>query len=516
MLNRFFGNNFHTHLHIFGLCCVAAGVPFNKIMMSLAMMLIVVNLFIEGEFKLYFQHLKSNKIYLLVLGFFLLHVIALLWTSNFDFALHDLKVKLPFLVIPTIIAAKPITKTNYINLILASILLSTVTLSLINFFSYHTFFSGETQFNFREMSLFTSHIRFGIIISMVVGIALHFIRKSTGNKLAFVLVIIWLTFYTIYSQVISGWISLLLVFSIYGIYVLRRKYKWILLTSFGLFSVLFIFLLSWLFSPVIINKDNYVDIEKYTAEGNQYSHVFGVVDPETEKPIHLYVCSKELKREWPKRSNFPIDSLDNKGQSIYETLIRFLASKNVKKDAVGLSRLSHDEIIGIENGVTSALMNGVMERLYGIKYQLINKSNPNNHSLLQRLEYWKTALEIANKNILIGVGTGDVQDAFNSQYERNESLLNLDKRRRAHNYYLTVQITFGIVGLLYFLLLLFNFVRFNYRENQMIGVIFILIIIVSFFLEDTIETQTGVTFFGLFYGLFSFKHPSNNDIKLEL
>ena len=154
MLNRFFGNNFHTHLHIFGLCCVAAGIPFNKIMMSLAMMLIVVNLFIEGEFKLYFQHLKSNKIYLLILGFFLLHVIALLWTSNFDFALHDLKVKLPLLVIPTIIAAKPITKTNYINLILASILLSTVVLSLINFFSYHTFFSGETQFNFREMSLF--------------------------------------------------------------------------------------------------------------------------------------------------------------------------------------------------------------------------------------------------------------------------------------------------------------------------------------------------------------------------
>ena len=209
MLNRFFGNNFHTHLHIFGLCGVAAGVPFNKIMMSLAMMLIVLNLLLEADFKPYFQNLKTNKLYLFILGFFLLHIISLIWTYNFDYALHDLKVKLPLLVIPTIIAAKPIEKTKYINLILGSILLSTMVLSLINFFSYQAFFSGETHFDFREMSLFTSHIRFGIIISMVVGIAIHFIRKSTGNKFAFVVVIIWLTFYTFYSQVISGWLSLL-------------------------------------------------------------------------------------------------------------------------------------------------------------------------------------------------------------------------------------------------------------------------------------------------------------------
>ena len=202
--------------------------------------------------------------------------------------------------------------------------------------------------------------------------------------------------------------------------------------------------------------------------------------------------------------------MDNKGQSIFETLIRFLSSKNVKKDALGLSELNQDEIICIENGVTSVLRNGVMDRLYGLKYQLINKSNPNNHSLLQRLEYWKTGVEIAKQNVMIGVGTGDVQDEFNSQYEINKSVLNPDKRRRAHNYYLTVQITFGIVGLLYFVVLLLYFVRFNYLQNQMVGVIFILIIIISFFLEDTIETQTGVTFFGLFYGLFSFKHSSKN------
>jgi O-antigen ligase len=144
----------------------------------------------------------------------------------------------------------------------------------------------------------------------------------------------------------------------------------------------------------------------------------------------------------------------------------------------------------------------MIARFYGLQYQLSNVSDPNGHSLLQRLEYWKTGAEIAQKNWVIGVGTGDAQLVFNHQYYRNKSVLNEENRDRSHNMYLTVLLTIGIVGLV---ILLWSHIRFfvlNFRSGQIVAVMFMTIALLSYFMEDTLETQTGVTFFALFYALF--------------
>jgi O-antigen ligase len=128
-------------------------------------------------------------------------------------------------------------------------------------------------------------------------------------------------------------------------------------------------------------------------------------------------------------------------------------------------------------------------------------ADPNGHSLLQRLEYWRTSLKIIQQNWLFGVGTGDLQMAFDEQYEQDNSKLNKENRLRAHNTYLTVWITFGVLSLLFFFLIVKYFLAMIKYENYL-GLAFITIAIVTFFIEDTLETQTGVTFFSFFYGLF--------------
>src|SRR5690606_3072077 len=130
---------------------------------------------------------------------------------------------------------------------------------------------------------------------------------------------------------------------------------------------------------------------------------------ETKEPTNIYVCEFELQRDWPKYSSLPLDSLDLDGQPLKKTLIRYLSSKKLHKDANGLKQLSKKEIRNIEMGQASIYNTGIMARIYGIKHQINNIKSPNNHSILERLEYWKVGVSILKKNWLIGVGTGDIQ-----------------------------------------------------------------------------------------------------------
>ncbi|NRA11771.1 MAG: hypothetical protein HRT57_07440, partial [Crocinitomicaceae bacterium] len=116
MLNRIFGANTHTYLHVLGLSGLAFGLPFNKVVMSISMMFLVLNLLLEGELKTYWVNLKSNRSFILILSLVLLTVISMFWSTDMAYGLHDLKAKLPLLVIPVVLGAKPIYNSKYINI----------------------------------------------------------------------------------------------------------------------------------------------------------------------------------------------------------------------------------------------------------------------------------------------------------------------------------------------------------------------------------------------------------------
>ena len=185
-------------------------------------------------------------------------------------------------------------------------------------------------------------------------------------------------------------------------------------------------------------------------------------------------------------------------QPIEQTLIRYLTASGYRKDAQGVRKLSLEDVKNIENGHTSPNFNGVLARIYSVQYQISNNGDPNGHSLLERLEYWQNGWTIAKNNFWIGVGAGDVQDAFNKQYVNSKSKLKTENRNRAHNSYLTTFITFGIIGLIYFLYFHLYFIRQSIVTKNYLGILFIITILLSYLTEDTLETQTGITFFAFF------------------
>jgi hypothetical protein len=74
--------------------------------------------------------------------------------------------------------------------------------------------------------------------------------------------------------------------------------------------------------------------------------------------------------------------------------------------------------------------------------------------------------------------------------------------------------TFGIFGLLYFVFFQVKFFLSQWKKKQVLGVFFITIAFVTFLFEDTLETQMGITFFTLFYSLFSLNPASDNDASI--
>ena len=111
---------------------------------------------------------------------------------------------------------------------------------------------------------------------------------------------------------------------------------------------------------------------------------------------------------------------------------------------------------------------------------------------------------IIKENLFLGVGTGDVEQAFNSQYNKMNSPLTKEWRLRSHNQFLAIGTAFGIIGLICFLFSLFYplFAGKNYMNYFYLT--FFIVAFLSMLTEDTLESQAGVTFFSFFNALFLF------------
>lgn len=512
MLNRFFGTNFHTHFHLFGICAFAVGLPMSKVIMSLASMLLLLNLLLEADFKHYWKNIQGNRLLHVLFAFWSLHLIALLWTDDFTYAFNDIRIKVTLLLLPLILVAKPILRKEQLLIPFGFFISSLLITSLYNFACYHHWIGQCHYEDIRGLSLFGSHIRYGILIAIGAGICLNYFRQFKGTTTyLFLLLFCWFSYYTYFSQIISGVVALGVVFICFLLFYLFERSKRIGLLSLAAFLLLVLISATFLYfgAPQTKLDSNYQALGKevLTQSGNAYTPLYNADGSINTKPIFINVCEPELNKEWAKRSNYKIDGVDDRKQAIRYTILRYMTSKKLNKDSVGVSKLTNQDIRNIEQGIGSVQESdiGLLSRIDGIKFQLRHNENPNGHSMLQRLAFWKAGIALIKENWLIGVGTGDVQMAFNKEYESSHSLLLPENRLRAHNSYLTSWISFGIVGFILFLLMIFLYLIRQLKERNLIGIMFILVAMSTFLIEDTLETQMGVSFFAFFYGLFATK-----------
>ncbi|MDC0338778.1 O-antigen ligase family protein, partial [Flavobacteriales bacterium] len=148
----------------------------------------------------------------------------------------------------------------------------------------------------------------------------------------------------------------------------------------------------------------------------------------------------------------------------------------------------------------------IKKRLHQIFFEFENKESgfsSNGHSITQRLNFSYTGILIAKENFLLGVGTGDVPDAFDAKHIELNSRLATENRKRGHNQFLTLFIAFGIVGFLIWIIS-FTYPILKTAKDRYVYGAFLVISLISFLGDDTLETQAGVTLFAFFNSFFLF------------
>lgn len=119
---------------------------------------------------------------------------------------------------------------------------------------------------------------------------------------------------------------------------------------------------------------------------------------------------------------------------------------------------------------------------------------------------WQAGLEIVKQNPMFGVGTGDIKDVLLAEYAKRKMTGAIEKKLNAHNQFLETTIGQGIIGL-FFLLLVFFIPFFRaFKENNVVWMLFLVLVGFNFLFESMLNTQLGVFFFSYFYSFFIFEY----------
>ncbi len=533
--------------YLLGLLMVAVGLTLSPFLMGMSQFWLVLVWLVDGivakDFKNKLFRFWQNKAAVLLVAFYLMHVVGLLWTSDFEYALKDLRVKLPILVMPFVLSSMGPLDRKRFDLVMLVYVLSVFIATL---FSSVTYWRHDYE-DVREISLFISHIRFCLNIVFCIAIigwymvktkvpesfqkvegpskvrfpVPAFSTKFAINRYLQYFLLFWFVYQIYIFESLSGYVILgavVLVTAVYAFLQWKKSRAWHIAVVGGALAIMVaVTLLAIHFVRPMLKVEpvDFAAMEKKTALGNDYWHDTVYNPVEDGKYVGLYYCKKEMQEAWPQRSTLPFDGTTSNGENLEATLSRYLTSKDLRKDAQGVLALTDEDIRNIERGVANYnnwKHPGLHARLSStlFEYNLYRRfNNPNGGSLSQRIEFTRASFHIIGQHPWFGVGTGDVPQAFAQTYDKIHSPLKEEYRFRAHNQYLAIAVAFGLVGLAFFLFVLFYPWFSSERQHTYLYMVFLCIMLLSMFPEDTLETQAGTTLFAFFVSLLLFAKPQN-------
>ena len=507
----------HRNLYVGALALIGFSMPVSPFGMSLGTFILAGNWLAEGGLRQKTARLRERKSLLLFISIFLLCLIGLIHTSDMVFAWKDIVVKVPLLALPLIVGTSPPLTKKEFRIILGALLAGLWGASLTGIAVLLGWTRMEIQ-NIREISVFISHIRLTLITGVTLEVLLYLLNydktlKKTG-KTIFLLSLLWLAVFLFILKSLTGFLMLGILFQTTFLFLVRTVRRFMLKYFIIILGVTVVLLTAAWISAATTRyhtRDPLPEPAKtgVTANGNRYDPPRDLEETENGHYVWLYLCEKELRPAWNRASDLDYDGRDRKGQDLSTTLIRYMTSKNLRKDSLGFSRMTADDIRNVENGMTNYLFTNRFS-LYPYFYVLLwerdhyKKGDLSGHSHTQRLVYIRAGWQIARDHLWWGVGTGDVPDAYKEYYRKTHSHLAERWQLRAHNQYLTYWITYGIFGFAWFLAAFFLPLFLEKKQKYFLPVIFILIAALSMLYEDTLETQAGVYFIAFFYAVLIF------------
>src|SRR5687767_10775017 len=231
-----------------GLLLLVTGLPLSLFLMSIAQFVLLASFIMGQNYRQRLQDFLLNPPALVLTGLYLMHVGGLIFTENFSWASHDLKVKLPLLLMPFLIStSKPLSKKQFETLLwvfngavlTGSLIAMAVLMGL----------TARPVNDIRDIFIFNiSHIRFSLLTCLCIFSLSYFLFKnykvwSVMKKLTALLLCIWFIVFLILAESMTGITILLLTSLLLAVYFLfQRKNIFLRLSvaviiALGIFSV---------------------------------------------------------------------------------------------------------------------------------------------------------------------------------------------------------------------------------------------------------------------------------------
>ncbi len=497
------------NIYLLGLSLLAAALPFSMFLMSVSQFILLAGWIIGGNYREKLGRFWQNKPAVVFSSIYFLHLIGFAYTSDINAGLNDLRVKLPLLILPFAISGMPGISRKNLSVLLwvfvASVIVNTLIVS----------FNGSW--------LFISPIRFSMMACFAFFVLLYFFasQNEIWKKAGLVVSLSWLGVFLFRWQYETGIVTFISGLFFTPFYLCFRVRKHSLKIALAVWMAAIPLVVSVIVYSAVKNfyenvASEIISPNEVTANGEPYEHHPDRKDLENGNYTWRYIAQNELKNAWSQRSELEIEGTDKRGNQLRATLIRFLTSKGLKKDEDGVTRLTDDEVKAVETGIANVrYMDGMSleDRLYETIWSIYHYhigNNPQDNSVTQRFEFWKAGWGAFFEAPVFGHGTGSVKFSLDKQYEAIKTPLDKRHRMKTHNQYLSTAVALGGVGFAWLLLsLLFPlFCERNY-SNYLFAV-FLLIVMIAMLVEDTLETQAGVTFTAFFISLLLF---SRGDVR---
>lgn len=503
-------------IHAAALALCAAMLPWSTALLSMAQLLLAANWIAAGlvqrDAPMRWRRAFLSPEPLVFISFLGIHAIGLLWTDDLGWGLSLCRILLPVLVLGAVLAGSDRLTARELRIVLLLGAWSAIASGLAGL----ALAPGEHG-DYRGISRFISHIRLALLLAMAVAILAWYWPRGTGARFAHAAGVGLAAYLIMRLGSIQGAVIVALM-SAYALWRLSRA--WPPALRWGLRSALLALPLvsAALAAGALRSRMKPVPPglsarAERTAGGAAYYH--DTLSTQTENGHHVwtYLAWDELRRAWRLRSERTLDDPDDRGHPLWATAVRYLASKGMRKDSAAVMALSDEDIRAIERGEPNALwrrqgkLRARAEEVLFELQQYAATGDASGHSVAMRIEFLKAGWSIARAHWLFGVGTGDTQRAFDAHYAATASRLAPQWRLRAHNQYLTLWISLGIIGLAWSLFAWWWPAWRTGAWRQPLFVCWAIAFGVSCLTDDTVETQAGATFFALYYTLFVFAAP---------
>jgi O-antigen ligase len=150
--------------------------------------------------------------------------------------------------------------------------------------------------------------------------------------------------------------------------------------------------------------------------------------------------------------------------------------------------------------LSGIMLNKNMREIFTQTYTHINDGNSRRtfSSANLRVIKWKSALEVIQENWLLGVGTGDGTDQLHKKYVEKNFFWGKKYKFNAHNQYLEIWLTLGVVGLISWLAVVYFSIQNARLYQNRLYLNFIIIFSIFIFTECMLNAQKGVVFYAFF------------------